>query len=146
MYPTSPLSLTKVSVWWWNCYPGARVDSGVPIYEYSVESLYKDWNWTERFPSLLEIREYFHYVDKKLDLSKDIELMKTVISAEFDIYSSRWNVKLNTGEVIDCKFFVLCTGFAAKHYVPDYQGLDKFKGVMHHTGKSFQQFREALFD
>ncbi|RDL30701.1 uncharacterized protein BP5553_10046 [Venustampulla echinocandica] len=122
-------------IWWWNCYPGARVDSDVPMYEYSIENLHKDWTWSERFPSWPELREYFNYVDKKLDLSKDIELRKTVTSAEFDVDSSRWNVKLSTGEAIDCKFLVLCTGFAAKHYVPPFQGLDKFKGVMHHTAK-----------
>jgi len=37
-------------IWYWNCYPGARVDSHVPNYEFSIEELWRDWNWTERFP------------------------------------------------------------------------------------------------
>ena len=41
--------------WHWNRYPGARVDSNVPEYEYSLEELWRDWNWTERFPSWKEI-------------------------------------------------------------------------------------------
>jgi cation diffusion facilitator CzcD-associated flavoprotein CzcO len=28
-------------IWHWNCYPGARVDSQVPIYEYSIEKVWK---------------------------------------------------------------------------------------------------------
>jgi len=28
-------------VWHWNCYPGARVDTQVPIYEYSLPEVYK---------------------------------------------------------------------------------------------------------
>lgn len=28
-------------VWHWNCYPGARVDTPVPIYEYSIEKVWK---------------------------------------------------------------------------------------------------------
>lgn len=28
-------------VWHWNCYPGARVDTQVPIYEYSMEKVWK---------------------------------------------------------------------------------------------------------
>jgi cation diffusion facilitator CzcD-associated flavoprotein CzcO len=28
-------------VWHWNCYPGARVDTKVPIYEYSFPQVYK---------------------------------------------------------------------------------------------------------
>ena len=48
-------------IWYWNCYPGARVDSHVPNYEFSLEELWRDWHWTERFPSWLELRDYFHY-------------------------------------------------------------------------------------
>lgn len=28
-------------IWHWNCYPGARVDTPVPIYEYSIEKVWK---------------------------------------------------------------------------------------------------------
>ena len=30
-------------IWYWNCYPGARVDSHVPIYEFSLPELWRDW-------------------------------------------------------------------------------------------------------
>jgi cation diffusion facilitator CzcD-associated flavoprotein CzcO len=126
-------------IWYWTCYPGARVDSDVPLYEYSIEDLYKDWTWSERFPEWPEIRKYFQYVDKKLDLSKDVILNTTVTHAEFDTKSCRWNVALNSGEVYDCRFFLLCTGFAAKHYVPNFKGMDRFKGIMHHTAKYPQE-------
>ena len=29
-------------IWHWNCYPGARVDSHVPLYEFSDENLWRD--------------------------------------------------------------------------------------------------------
>ncbi|CAG8980017.1 hypothetical protein HYALB_00005191 [Hymenoscyphus albidus] len=120
-------------IWYWNCYPGARVDSHAPLYGYSIEGLYKDWTWTERFPGGEELRQYFDYVDKRLDLSKDIELNTSVDAAEFDTNASVWRVTLSTGEVIECKYFVLGTGFAAKNYVPDFKGMERFKGIMHHT-------------
>ena len=28
-------------IWHWNCYPGARVDTPVPVYEYSLEKIWK---------------------------------------------------------------------------------------------------------
>ncbi len=56
-------------IWYWNCYPGARVDSHVPNYEFSMEELWRDWNWTERFPSWDELRRYFRHVDQKRELS-----------------------------------------------------------------------------
>ncbi|RDW80447.1 hypothetical protein BP5796_05145 [Coleophoma crateriformis] len=120
-------------IWYWNCYPGARVDSDIPLYEYSIEDLYKDWTWSERFPSWSELRRYFAYVDKKLDLSKDVILNTGVVSADFDTKTSRWNVHLSTGETYDTKFFVLCTGFAAKRHEPNFKGREKYEGICHHT-------------
>lgn len=73
-------------------------------------------------------------MDKKLDLSKDVMLNTGVQSAEFETQTSRWHVKLSTGEVYDARFFVLCTGFAAKRYEPNFKGREKFKGIIHHTG------------
>ena len=31
-------------VWYWNCYPGARVDSPGPMYQFSREDLWRDRN------------------------------------------------------------------------------------------------------
>jgi cation diffusion facilitator CzcD-associated flavoprotein CzcO len=28
-------------IWHWNCYPGARVDSQIPVYEYSLPEVWK---------------------------------------------------------------------------------------------------------
>ena len=28
-------------IWHWNCYPGARVDTQIPIYEYSIPKVWK---------------------------------------------------------------------------------------------------------
>ena len=49
-------------VWHWNCYPGARVDSNVPNYEFSMKEVWRDWRWTERFPGWQELRAYFEHV------------------------------------------------------------------------------------
>lgn len=36
-------------IWHWNCYPGARVDTQVPIYEYSIEKIWKVSNFHTSF-------------------------------------------------------------------------------------------------
>lgn len=120
-------------IWYWNCYPGARVDSHVPIYEFSIEKVWRDWYWTERFPAWDELRRYFHHVDKVLDLGRSIRFNKRVVAADFDETAGRWNVHTADGGVARAKFFVLCTGFAAKPYMPDYKGIDSFAGASHHT-------------
>ena len=119
--------------WYWNCYPGARVDSNIPNYEYSMEELWRDWNWTEKYPAWDEIRRYFHYVDKKLNLSKDIHFNTRVVAARFDSQQRSWQIRTSTGAEFQARYFILCTGFAAKSYVPDYPGLATFAGECYHT-------------
>ncbi|MFZ5683363.1 MAG: flavin-containing monooxygenase [Pseudomonadota bacterium] len=120
-------------IWYWNCYPGARVDTHVPMYEFSCEDLWRDWTWTERFPSWQELRRYFRYVDQKLELSRDIAFNTRVEAAEFDEGRRRWVVRTKDGGVVRPRFLVLCTGFAAKPYIPPLKGLDRFAGAQHHT-------------
>jgi len=120
-------------IWYWNCYPGARVDTHVPMYEFSSEDLWRDWTWTERFPAWDELRRYFRYVDHKLDLSRDIRFNTRVESAEFDEDRQQWTVTTHDSGTVRAQFLVLCTGFAAKPYFPVLEGLEQFKGVMHHT-------------
>ena len=77
-------------VWHWNCYPGARVDSHVPNYEFSMPEVWRDWCWSERFPGWEELRAYFEHVDKRLDLSKDVRFNSRIIRAEFDESGRYW--------------------------------------------------------
>ena len=77
-------------MWHWNCYPGARVDSHVPNYEFSIEEVWRDWNWTERFPGWEELRRYFDHVDDTLDLRPDISSNTRIDSARFDDDDDRW--------------------------------------------------------
>lgn len=120
-------------IWYWNCYPGARVDTHVPMYEFSGEDLWRDWTWTERFPAWDELRRYFRYVDQKLDLSRDIRFNTSVEGAEFDEGGQQWTVRTQDGGAVRAQFLVLCTGFAAKPNVPTLKGLDQFEGAKHHT-------------
>jgi cation diffusion facilitator CzcD-associated flavoprotein CzcO len=126
-------------VWYWNCYPGARVDSHVPNYEFSLETLWRDWIWTERFPTWQELRRYFQYVDGKLDLSRDVRFRTRVTSAAFDEGRSEWLVATDDGASTRARFVIACTGFAAKPYVPDLPGLARFGGPCHHTAEWPQQ-------
>ena len=33
-------------IWYWNCYPGARVDTEGPIYQFAYKDLWKDWEYS----------------------------------------------------------------------------------------------------
>ncbi|KAL6242315.1 hypothetical protein RBB50_010863 [Rhinocladiella similis] len=119
--------------WKWNCYPGARVDSEVPIYQLSIPEVYKTWTWTTNYPDYHELQAYFDHCDKVLGLSNDCAFGSVVTSAEFDTDSGKWNIKTADGRNAKCKYLIIGAGFAAKRYIPDYASMDKFKGVMHHS-------------
>ncbi|KAF5362910.1 hypothetical protein D9758_007055 [Tetrapyrgos nigripes] len=121
--------------WYWNCYPGARVDSEIPVYELSLPELWKDWTWTERFPGWKELRKYFAYVVDKLDVKKYISYDTRVVSAHWDSVSDRWTVTTDTGVVVHPRFLIFATGFASMPYSPAFKGLETFEGICHHTAR-----------
>ena len=126
-------------VWYWNCYPGARCDTYGPLYQFSLEALWKDWDFDELYPSWDKIREYFHYVDNKLGLSADIRYNRRVSAARFDERNCRWQVTTEDGHSAAAQFLVLCTGIGSKPHRPTITGLDDFGGRCYHTGHWPQQ-------
>jgi len=126
-------------VWYWNCYPGARVDSPGPIYQYSRDDVWRTWQFSELYPSWQELRDYFHYVDEKLGLGRDIRFNRRVNQAQFDPAHNRWTVRSSDGSVARARYLVFCTGLSAKPYIPDLPGLNDFAGERHHTALWPQQ-------
>lgn len=124
-------------VWRNNIYPGARVDSESPFYQLWIKDCYEDFNFSERFPGWEEIQTYFAHVDKKLDISKEYDFNTSISQAHFNESTGRWEI-LALGDAASrytARHLAICTGFASKKYVPDFKGLDKFKGVVHHTAE-----------
>lgn len=122
-------------IWYWNCYPGARVDSHVPVYQLSIDALWREWNWSERFPAWSEVREYLRFAVDKLNLRPHITLDTRIDAAEFDTAENQWVVRTSRGDQVRCRYLILCTGFAAKSFTPDFPGLDDFQGACHHTAE-----------
>jgi cation diffusion facilitator CzcD-associated flavoprotein CzcO len=120
-------------IWYWNCYPGARVDSHVPIYEFSDERVWRDWTWSERFPGWRELRRYFRHACDVLDLWPAMTLGVRLRTAVFDDDAGFWRVELADGERLTTRYLLPCTGFAAKAYIPSLPGLNSFAGPAHHT-------------
>ncbi|KAL1896307.1 hypothetical protein Sste5346_004690 [Sporothrix stenoceras] len=119
--------------WRWNCYPGAGVDSEVPEYEFSFPEVWSTWNWTSNYPNYQDLRNYFDHVDKVLGIKKDCAFNTVVVGGHFDTNEGRWHIKTEDGRTTKAKYLVLGTGFAARRYIPDWPGMDKFKGVVHHS-------------
>jgi cation diffusion facilitator CzcD-associated flavoprotein CzcO len=56
-----------------------------------------------------------------------------VESAEWNDITSVWNIKTEGGDTYSSRYFILCTGFAAKRYIPALKSLETFKGISSHT-------------
>ena len=121
-------------VWYWNRYPGARVDSETPFYQLDIPEVWRTWNFKQRFPGHVELRAYFAHADKVLGLSKDIEFNARVNSVTFDNDTARWTVKTDKGHIATCKYIILATGLLHRRFIPDFPGLASFKGEVHHSG------------
>ncbi|PWY68397.1 FAD/NAD(P)-binding domain-containing protein [Aspergillus heteromorphus CBS 117.55] len=119
--------------WRWNRYPGARVDSQVPQYQYSWPETWANWTWSTNYPSYDELRAYFDHVESVLDIKKDCALGTVVVGAEFNPESGRWKISTEDGREVSAKYFIVATGFAAKRYIPEWPGVDSFRGQVHHS-------------
>ncbi|KIW50281.1 hypothetical protein PV05_11883 [Exophiala xenobiotica] len=120
-------------VWWWNCYPGARVDTDTPIYQLFDKELWEDFTFTERYVGWKELRRYFDYVEKKWNVRDHTSFNMNVDSAVFDESRQQWLVECADGTEIYARWFIPCIGFASKRYTPPFPGLGNFKGDIYHT-------------
>lgn len=120
-------------IWHWNCYPGARVDSPIPVYEYSLPEVYKNWTWSCKYPGYAELRDYFNHVDRILDVKKDVAFNTRAVDSRYNAQTGKWTVKAEDGRTATCNKLMVCTGFAAKRHIPDWPGLEKYQGEIHHS-------------
>ncbi|ESZ92544.1 cyclohexanone monooxygenase [Sclerotinia borealis F-4128] len=120
-------------IWYWNCYPGARVDSDTPIYQLFDKELWEDFTFKERYAGGKELRRYFEHIEKKWDVKKDVEFDKHVDGAEFDKSRNQWLVECSDGSEIYCRWFIPCIGFASRRYTPPVKGLSNYRGDIYHT-------------
>lgn len=97
--------------WRWNRYPGARVDSEVPEYQFSWPEVYKDWTWSTNYPNYEELRAYFDHVDKVLDIKKDCSFETVVTGAQFKTSEGKWHVNTADGRLAKAKYFIVAAGF-----------------------------------
>lgn len=121
-------------VWYWNRYPGARVDSEAPFYQLNIPEVYRDWHFNQRFSDHHELREYMAHIDKVLDLRKDTTFHARVVDASWDANTNLWTIKTLQGHVAQAKYLVSCTGLLHRTYTPDFAGLKDYKGEIYHSG------------
>ncbi|KAA1191857.1 NAD(P)/FAD-dependent oxidoreductase [Pseudohalioglobus sediminis] len=122
--------------WYWNCYPGARVDSQSYIYQYWFSrELIDEWDWSERFPAQPETERYLNFVADKLALREDIRFNSRVNGANWDADSAQWQISTEQGERLEARFLISCTGMLSAPKLPPFPGAEQFRGTVAHTAR-----------
>src|SRR5271154_5488559 len=122
--------------WYWNRYPGARVDIESQEYSYSFSpELDAEWKWTERYAAQPELLAYLNHVADRFDLRGDIQLETKVTAAHYDEVSRRWSVTTNRGEAVSARYVVMATGCLSVPKDGELVGAETFKGPSWHTGR-----------
>lgn len=122
--------------WYWNRYPGCRVDTTSPEYSYEFsEELQQEWEWTERYATQPELLQYVNHVADRFDLRRDIQFETQVTGADFSEDSGRWSVRTDRGDRVSAQYLVLATGILSSVNLPPIPGIESFAGDIYHTGK-----------
>jgi cyclohexanone monooxygenase len=122
--------------WYWNRYPGARVDIESLEYSLPFPELQRDWKWSEKYAGQPELLTYMKWVVDQLHLEDRIELNTRLITARFDDQRAGWDLIFETnGErrQVTAKNLLLATGFLSVPNVPRIPGLTDFEGEYLHS-------------
>lgn len=120
--------------WYWNRYPGARVDVESLSYSYSFSpELEQEYEWQDRYPAQPEILRYAQHVADRFDLRRDIIFKTRVTEASWSEDTSTWLVRTEHEDAVNARFLVMATGCLSSAKLPEIPGLDTFKGATYHT-------------
>ncbi|KAJ3978891.1 hypothetical protein F5890DRAFT_1380070, partial [Lentinula detonsa] len=70
-------------------------------------------------------------------IKQDVSFNSRVVSAHWDDSVDRWTVTLEDSQA---QFLSLCTGIALRYHMPEFKGIDKFKGEVHHTLRWLEKY------
>jgi cyclohexanone monooxygenase len=122
--------------WYWNRYPGARVDIESLEYSYAFsEELQQEWSWPERYSEQPDVLRYLEWVADRLDLRRDIQFDTKVASAHYDESAARWQIRTEKGEELTSRFAIMATGCLSKPKAPDIPGEGSFAGPTYYTSR-----------
>ena len=116
--------------WFWNRYPGARCDVTSVEYSYSwSKELEQEWEWTELMASQPEIEKYLNHVVDRFDLRRDVLFDTRVTATHYDEAANRWTYTTDRGDTLTATYAIMATGCLSMPLMPDYPGIDTFRGT-----------------
>ncbi len=123
--------------WWYNRYPGARIDGpGAPYYCFTFsDELMEEYDWQESQSEWSEVLSYIEHVADRFDLKRDIQFETWIENARYDEATQRWTVDTSQGQHVQARYLICATGALSKANLPDVPGIADFAGETYHTGQ-----------
>ena len=122
--------------WYWNRYPGARVDVPSVDYMFSFDPDWqRDWRWSEKYATQPEILRYLNHVADKHDLRRHITFSTRVQQASWVDDASLWDVSTDRGDKVTSRFVVMATGCLSAPKPAEVDGLERFGGEVYFTSR-----------
>lgn len=118
--------------WRDNTYPGCACDIPSHMYSFSFEQK-PDWSHMWSFQP--EILEYLKGVATKHDLQRFVRFGSKVVRAKWDEEGLRWHVFTDTGQEYVSQFLVSGAGALHIPLVPDFEGINEFRGAAFHSAE-----------
>ncbi len=115
--------------WYWNRYPGCRVDTESTVYTYSFDlDMFQNWEWSERYARQPEVLEYLNAVADKHKLKDSINFNTRIVKMAWQEEEGRWHLFTNAGDKIVAKYVIEAVGLLSSSYAPKFPNEDVFKG------------------
>lgn len=124
-------------------YPGVRSDSDM----YTLGYRFRPWKDARAIADGPSILAYIREVARDNGIDQRIRYDHRVVAAHWSTPDARWIVEVERGEVergearhpirLTCSFLWMCSGYYdyAAGYLPDFEGVDRFKGRIVHPQK-----------
>lgn len=118
--------------WRENTYPGAACDVQSHMYSFSFAP---NPDWSQRYSGWQEIQDYILRTTQLYGVEKKTRFNSEVVGAHFDPATALWTLNLKGGDVVYCQHWVLATGPLHVPSIPDFPGLENFKGKVIHSSR-----------
>lgn len=119
-------------------YPGIRSDSDM----HTLGFEFKPWRADKSIADGPAIMDYLNETVDQYDIRRHIRLNHKVTSASWNTSDATWTVsaeRTDTGETLQfaCNYLCMCAGYYSYDagYVPDFEGLDEYRGLIVHPQK-----------
>lgn len=118
--------------WRDNFYPGCACDVPSNLYSISFEP---NADWKRVYSPQAEILEYLKNVVKKNEIESHIRYDSDIVNFEFAEQDGCWKLTDRTGRTTVVKILVLAVGPFNRPQIPDFEGLETFKGKTLHSAR-----------